>query len=95
MFGGALPGTRNKNVKYYMLFITILKIRLIRKLKWYYFDRWIEQWVPQDIKSYTFQLRFTLEPSLQVPLSQGLERARLPPILLTDSFVSVILAKGL
>ena len=33
MFGGALLGTRNKNVKYYMLFITILKIRLIRKLK--------------------------------------------------------------
>ena len=33
MFGGALLGTTNKNVKYYMFFITILKIRLIRKLK--------------------------------------------------------------
>ena len=33
MFGGALLGTRNKNVRHYMLFFTILKISLVRKLK--------------------------------------------------------------
>ena len=33
MFGGALLGTRNKNVRNYMLFVTILKTRLVRKLK--------------------------------------------------------------
>lgn len=33
MFGGALLGTTNKNVRYYMLFVTILKIPLVRKLK--------------------------------------------------------------
>lgn len=38
MFGGALLGTSknkqtNKNVRYYVLFVTILKIPLVRKLK--------------------------------------------------------------
>ena len=33
MFGGALLGTRKKNVRYYMFFVTILKIPSVRKLK--------------------------------------------------------------
>ena len=38
IFGGALLGTRNKNARYYMLFVTVLKFSLVRKLKLYYLD---------------------------------------------------------